>query len=72
MQRHWRILELFALAALAAFIAAIMTESYMVAYGVAVSGFVVAGAYLIAVARFPNRMDPEGRDRPPRPRKGTA
>lgn len=63
MQRHLKIIVLAAVIALTAFVAAIMSHRYMIAYAISVSSLVVGGAYLIAVARFPNRMDPEDRDR---------
>lgn len=64
MQRHLRIIEIAAGVALTAFIAAIMYHRYMIAYAIAVSSLIVGGAYLIAIARFPNRMDPNDRDKP--------
>lgn len=36
-----------------------MLGSYAMTYGVLVSVYVVMTGYLIAVARFENRMDPE-------------
>lgn len=66
MQRHIRALEIAAFVALTAFVAAIMLHGYMAAYAIAVSALIIGGAYLIAVARFPNRMDPEDHGKRPR------
>ncbi len=64
MQKHWKTLQWGAIFALAAFIAAIMMRSYAAVYAVLVSTLIIGGAYLIAVARFKDRPDPEKAEKP--------
>jgi len=61
MQRHWKAILVGLILAVAAFIVSVMVGSYMATYAVAVSAMVFALAYLIAVATFKGRSDPEGR-----------
>jgi hypothetical protein len=59
MQRHWKAILGAAVLAMAAFIAAIMSGNLMYTYVVVVSAFVMTSAYMVAVARFQGRQDPE-------------
>ncbi len=59
MQKHWKAVQWGAIVALAAFIVAIMTHNYALVYGVLVATLMIGGAYMIAIARFKDRPDPE-------------
>ncbi len=73
MQRHVRGLEIAVAIAITAFILSIVLRHYMLAYATAVMTFFVGGAYIIAVAKFRHRMDPDEDEtgpKPPRPTHG--
>jgi hypothetical protein len=71
MQRHVGGTWIACAIAITAFILAISLGHYMVAYATIIVAFFAGGAYVIAVAKFPNRMDPDDEDPHGRKKKGT-
>jgi hypothetical protein len=61
MQKHYKAILLGLVLAIGAFVVSLQIGDYMATYAVVVSAFVFGMAYLIAVASFKDRPDPEGR-----------
>lgn len=73
MQRHAMGLAIVSVLAITAFILSIALRHYMITYSIVIITFFAGGAYVVAVAKFRDRMDPDDdRDMPkpaPPPRR---
>jgi cation transporter-like permease len=59
MQLHWKALQYALLVAMAAFVASLMLGLYALTYAVLLTAAVAVVTYLVAVAKFRDRPDPD-------------